>query len=83
MCIRDSMGQGVDLVTGDFSKGCFGYLVENGKIQRAVNEITVAANLKDIFKNIVAIGNEVDMRGSIITGPILVTDIVGAGKNEI
>ena len=79
LVVTELMGQGVNLLTGDYSRGAFGFWVENGKIQYPVEEITIAANLKDVFANIVAIGNDVDTRSSIQTGSILVSEMRVAG----
>ena len=74
------MGQGVNNVTGDYSRGATGFWVENGKIQYPINEITVAGNLKDMYQNIVAIGNDIETRSSIQTGSILIENMSIAGK---
>jgi PmbA protein len=74
------MGQGVNMVTGDYSRGAAGFWVENGVIQYPVEEITIAGNLKTLFKNIVAIGNDVDYRGNVRTGSILVEQMSIAGQ---
>lgn len=78
--ITEMIGQGVNLVTGDYSRGAFGYWIENGEIQYPVHEITVAGNLKDMFQNIVAIANNVDLRGNIKTGAILIENMMIAGQ---
>lgn len=78
--ITSLMGQGVNNVTGDYSRGASGFWVENGKIQYPINEITVAGNLKDIYQNIVAIGNDIETRSNIQTGSILVENMSVAGK---
>ncbi|OCG07738.1 metalloprotease PmbA [Gilliamella sp. wkB178] len=80
LVITSLMGQGVNTVTGDYSRGATGFWVENGQIQYPVNEITVAGNLKDMYKNIVAIGNDVDTRGNIQCGSILIENMSIAGK---
>ena len=74
------MGQGVNRVTGDYSRGASGFWVENGVIQYPVEEITIAGNLKTMLLNIVAIGNDVDLRGYIRTGSILVEQMAIAGE---
>ena len=78
--ITSLMGQGVNNVTGDYSRGATGFWVENGKIQYPINEITVAGNLKDMYQNIVAIGNDIETRSSIQTGSILIENMSIAGK---
>jgi len=80
LLVTELMGQGVNRVTGDYSRGAAGFWVENGEIQYPVEEITIAGNLKTLFKNIVAIGNDVDYRGNIRTGSILVEQMSIAGQ---
>lgn len=78
--ITSLMGQGVNNVTGDYSRGATGFWVENGEIQYPINEITVANNLKDMYKNIVAIGNDLETRSNIQCGSILIDKMSIAGK---
>ena len=80
LLVTELIGHGVNNVTGDYSRGAVGYWVENGEIQYPVEEITIAGNLKSMFKNIVAIGNDVDPRGAIITPSILVDGMMIAGS---
>ncbi|MDD2725117.1 MAG: metalloprotease PmbA [Methylovulum sp.] len=80
LLVTELMGQGVNMVTGDYSRGAAGFWVENGVIQYPVEEITIAGNLKDMFKQIVAIGNDVDYRGNIRTGSILLEKMSVAGE---
>jgi len=80
LLVTELMGQGVNMVTGDYSRGAAGFWVENGEIQYPVEEITIAGNLKDMFKQIIAIGNDVDMRGNVRTGSILVEQMSIAGQ---
>lgn len=80
LVVTDLMGQGVNHVTGDYSRGAAGFWVENGEVAYPVEEITVAGNLRDMYKNMVAIGNDVDLRGSIRTGSILVGEMTIAGE---
>ena len=80
LLITDMIGFGVNQVTGDYSRGASGFWVEQGEIQYPVEEITVAANLKDMFQNIVSIGNDVDRRGNIKTGSVLVENMTIAGE---
>lgn len=80
LLVTELMGQGVNMVNGDYSRGAAGFWVENGQIQYPVEEITIAGNLKDMLKNIVAIGNDVDYRGNIRTGSILVEQLSIAGE---
>jgi PmbA protein len=74
------MGQGVNVVNGDYSRGAAGFWVENGEIVYPVAEITIAGNLKDMFKNIVAIGADTETRGSIHTGSVILEQMQVAGQ---
>lgn len=78
--VTELMGQGVNITTGDYSRGASGYWIENGQIQYPVEGITIAGNLRDMFKNIVALGNDLDNRGAIITGSILLDHMMIAGS---
>ena len=80
LLVTELMGHGVNTVTGDYSRGASGFWVENGEIQFPVSEVTIAGNLKDIYGNIVALGNDVDKRGNIQTGSILVSNMKLAGQ---
>ncbi|WP_440876226.1 metalloprotease PmbA [Thalassotalea sp. PLHSN55] len=79
LLVTELMGQGVNVVNGDYSRGAAGFWVENGKIAYPVAEITIAGSLQDIFKGIVSIGSDTDMHGSIRTGSILVEELQIAG----
>jgi PmbA protein len=79
LLVTELMGQGVNQVTGDYSRGAAGYWVENGKIVHPVQEVTIAGNLKDMFRGIVAIGNDVVCRGARQCGSILVERLTIAG----
>jgi PmbA protein len=79
LLVTELMGQGVSLLTGDYSRGASGFWVENGEIAYAVEEITIASNLRDMFANIVAIGSDVDTRSHILTGSILLDRLTVAG----
>ncbi|GAC05085.1 MAG: metalloprotease PmbA [Paraglaciecola chathamensis] len=79
LLVTELMGQGVNVVTGDYSRGAAGFWVENGVIQYPVHEITIAGNLADMLKNIVAVGAEIESRGSIQTGSILIDNMQVAG----
>jgi PmbA protein len=79
LLVTEVMGQGVSTVTGDYSRGASGFWVENGAIAYPVEEITIASNLRDMYANIVAIGSDVDHRGSILTGSVLVERMTVAG----
>jgi PmbA protein len=80
LLVTELMGQGVNMVTGDYSRGAAGFWVENGEIQYPVEEITIAGNLKDMLKNIIAVGNDIDYRGNVRTGSILVERMSIAGE---
>ncbi len=80
LLVTELMGQGVNIVTGDYSRGAAGFWVENGVIQYPVHEITIAGNLSDMLKNIVAIGAEPETRGSIQTGSVLIEGMQIAGQ---
>ncbi|MDB5961813.1 MAG: metalloprotease PmbA, partial [Massilia sp.] len=80
LLVTELMGQGTNYVTGDYSRGASGYWVENGVIQYPVEEITIAGNMKDMFQQIVAIGNDVLTRGNKSTGSILIESMVIAGS---
>lgn len=79
LLITEMMGQGVNIVTGDYSRGVGGYWVEDGEIQYPVQEITVASRLQDIYSRIVEISNDIDVRGNIHTGSILIEEMMIAG----
>lgn len=80
LVVTELMGQGVNGVTGDYSRGAAGFWVENGEIQYPVQEITIAGNLKDMYRNIVAVGNDVLVAGSRQSGSILVEGMTVAGR---
>jgi len=79
LLVTELIGQGVNYVTGDYSRGAFGYWVQNGQIQHAVEEVTIAGNLKDMFAQIVAVGADTITRGSKTTGSILIERMSIAG----
>lgn len=80
LLVTELMGQGVSIVTGDYSRGAAGFWVENGVVQYPVHEITIAGNLKDMFANIRAIGCERDKRGGVQTGSVLIDNMKVAGS---
>jgi PmbA protein len=80
LLVTEMLGQGINMVTGDYSRGAAGFWVENGEIAYPVQEVTVAGNLKDMFANIVAIGTDVMVRGSRQTGSVLVEGTTVAGE---
>ena len=79
LLLTELLGHGVNYVTGDYSRGASGYWVENGVIQYPVEEITIAGNLRDMFKDIAAIGSDVLVRGTKSTGSILIGSMTIAG----
>ena len=74
LLVTDLMGFGVNGVTGDYSRGASGFLIENGAIAHAVEEITIAGNLRDMYRGIVAVGDDVDRRSQMLCGSILIED---------
>ncbi len=80
LLVMEMMGQGVNGVTGDYSRGASGFWVENGKIAFPVHEVTIAGNLKQMYRDIVAIGSDVDVRGGIRTGSVLIGEMTIAGN---
>ena len=80
LLVTELMGQGVNLVTGDYSRGASGFWVEAGEIQFPVERVTIAGNLKDMFMQIALIGNDVDRRGNLHTGSILIENMMVAGQ---
>ena len=79
LVVTELMGQGVNGVTGDYSRGASGFWVENGEIVHPVNEVTIAGNLRQMYRDLVAVGSDVDLRGSVRTGSILVAEMTIAG----
>lgn len=79
LLVTELMGQGVNMVTGDYSRGAAGYWVEGGEIVHPVEEITIAGNLREVFRNIVAVGSDTLVRGSRTCGSILVDGMRIAG----
>jgi PmbA protein len=79
LLVTELLGHGINMVTGDYSRGAAGFWVENGVIVHAVEEITVAGNLADMFQQIVAIGNDVLVQGSKQVGSVLIENMTVAG----
>jgi PmbA protein len=79
LLVTELLGQGVNLVTGDYSRGAAGYWVERGSIAYPVHEVTIAGNLRDMYRGLVAVGADVDIRGGVRTGSILVEQMTIAG----
>ncbi len=80
LLVTELMGQGVNYVTGDYSRGASGFWVKNGEIQYPVEEITIAGNMKDMWQQIVAVGADTLKRGSMETGSILIEEMTIAGS---
>jgi PmbA protein len=80
LLLTEVMGQGVSTVTGDYSRGAAGFWVENGRIAYPVEGVTIAANLRDMFAGIVAVGTDVDPRSHLLTGSILLDRMTVAGE---
>jgi PmbA protein len=80
LLVTELMGQGVNGVTGDYSRGATGFWIEGGEIAYPVHEITIAGNLRDLYRNIVAVGADIDVRGGIRCGSVLVDGFTIAGE---
>lgn len=80
LLVTELMGQGLNLVTGDYSRGAAGFWIENGEIQFPVQEVTIAGNLRDMFAQIVAVGGDLERRGNICTGSVLIERMTVAGS---
>ena len=80
LLVTELMGQGVNMVTGDYSRGAAGFWVENGSIQYPVAEITIAGNLREMLMGIAAVGDDVDLRGGTRVGSILLAEMTIAGE---
>ena len=79
LLVTELIGFGVNAVTGDYSRGAAGFWVDQGEIQFPVDEITIAGNLKQMFKNFSDVGTDVDMRGNVRCGSILINEMTVAG----
>lgn len=77
--VTELMGQGVNGVTGDYSRGASGFWVEGGAIAHPVHEVTIAGNLRRMYQDIVALGDDIDARGTIRCGSLLVGEMTIAG----
>lgn len=80
LLVTELMGSGLNMVTGDYSRGAAGFWIENGEIQFPVQEVTIAGNMRDMFKQIVAVGNDLEMRSNIRTGSVLIEKMMVAGS---
>ena len=80
LLVTELMGQGVNPVTGDYSRGASGFWVENGAVSYPVHEITIAGNLREMYRGVAALGTDVDLRGGIRTGSVLIEEMTIAGE---
>ncbi|HEX8589399.1 metalloprotease PmbA [Pseudomonas sp.] len=80
LLVTELMGSGLNMVTGDYSRGAAGFWVENGEIQFPVQEVTIAGNMRDMFKQIVAVGSDLELRSNIRTGSVLIEKMMVAGS---
>ena len=80
LLVTELMGQGVNMVTGDYSHGCAGFWVENGELQYPVEEITIAGNMREMFRQLLAVGRDTDIPGSVRTGSWLIERMTIAGS---
>jgi PmbA protein len=79
LLVTELMGQGVNMITGDYSKAAFGFWIEHGDIAYPVHNITIAGNLRDIYKGMVAVGTDIDKRRSIQTGSVWINQMMVSG----
>lgn len=77
--VTELLGQGVSIITGDYSRGAAGYWIENGRIAYPVHEITIAGNLREMYAGMIAVGREIDARGNVRTGPVRLAELTVAG----
>ena len=80
LVVTELLGQGVNIVTGDYSRGAAGFWVEKGRIVGAVSEVTIAGSLRDMFTHIEAVGSDIDLRGAVRCGSMLVGGLTIAGR---
>jgi len=80
LLVTELIGQGISIITGDYSRGAAGFWIENGEIAYPVQEITIASNLRGMFMDVQAVGTDVDPRSSILTGSILIGKMTVAGE---
>lgn len=81
LLVTEMLGQGVSVLTGDYSRGAAGFWVENGQIAYPVHEITIAGNLREMFRDLVAVGSEQDCRGNVRSGPLWIRELTIAGDS--
>jgi PmbA protein len=77
--VTELLGHGINLLNGDYSRGAAGYWVENGEIVHPVEEVTIAGNLRDMFRGVAAVGSDVIVRGAYRCGSILIDSMTVAG----
>ena len=82
LLVTELMGQGANGVTGDYSRGAAGFWVDNGQIGAPVEGITIAGNLLEMYRNIVALGSDVDVRSGVRCGSVLIDRMTVAGDGE-
>jgi len=80
LLVTELMGHGLNMVTGDYSRGAAGFWIENGEIQFPVQEVTIAGNMKDMFRQIVAVGSDLELRSNVRTGSVLIERMTVAGS---
>ncbi len=80
LLVTEVMGQGVRMVTGDYSRGAAGFWVENGELAYPVEEVTIAGNLRPMFAGITALGDDIDRRANIQCGSLLIDELTIAGS---
>lgn len=80
LVVTELMGHGINITTGDYSRGAGGFWVENGEIQYPVEEISIAGNLKNLFLNLAAVGGDIEKRSNILTGSLLFENMMVAGN---
>jgi PmbA protein len=80
LLVTELMGHGLNMVTGDYSRGAAGFWVEHGEIQFPVQEVTIAGNMKDMFRQIVAVGSDLELRSNVRTGSVLIERMTVAGS---
>jgi PmbA protein len=81
LLVTELMGQGVNTITGDYSRGASGFWIEGGEVVHPVDEVTIAGNLREMFAAVAAVGDDVDRRSHISTGSILVGRMTVAGAD--
>jgi len=80
LLVTEVMGQGVNLVTGDYSRGAAGFLIERGEVVHPVEEVTIAGNLRDMFADVAGAGDDIDTRGNTHCGSVLISRMMVAGS---